>query len=144
MTDTQSTSTQQEINPEKIFTFPQGIPGFETYTKFIIFHKKENEQGVYWIESIDEPKVTFTLVDPTLYGLSYEFILSNEEQKILGLEKPDTAAILLILSKNEDETTGNTGLHANIKGPVIINVASRRGFQKVITRSTASVNIVPD
>ncbi len=142
MTDTPHTSTKREIEPEKVFTFPQGIPGFETYTKFIIFHKEENEEGVYWFESVDEPKVTFTLVDPGLYGLSYELTLTDYEQQTLGLDKPDTAAILLIISKHEH--TGMVGLNANITGPVVINIENRRGLQKVITRSNASVKIVID
>ncbi len=144
MTDEKKVSARRDIDPEKIFTFPQGIPGFETYTKFIIFHKEENESGVYWFESLDEPTVTFTLVDPALYGLSYEFLLTDEEQKILKIDKPETAAVLLILSKNEDKDSGMFGLHANITGPVIINMANRQGIQKVITRTTANVNIVPD
>jgi flagellar assembly factor FliW len=144
MTDKKNVSTLKEFDPEKVFTFPKGIPGFETYTKFIIFHKEENETGVYWFESLDKPKVTFTLVDPTLYGLSYELLLSDEEQAQLELDDPKTAAVLLILTKNENKDTGMVGLNANIAGPVIINVASRRGIQKVITKTSSSVKIVPE
>lgn len=144
MTDKESAATLNEIDPKKVFTFPQGIPGFETYTRFIIFHKEENEQGVYWFESLTEPKVTFTLVDPTQYGLSYELILSDEEQRLLELDKPETAAVLLILTKSEDKDTGSVGISANIGGPVIINVASRKGIQKVITRSSSKVSVVPE
>jgi len=39
----QSTVTgQPRIDSEKIFTFLQGIPGFEEYTTFRIFHKDDD------------------------------------------------------------------------------------------------------
>ncbi len=144
MTENKAVSPSTEVDPSKVFTFPQGIPGFETYTKFIIFHKEENKRGVYWFESLDEPKVTLTLVDPTLYGLSYELMLSDQEQSLLKLDSPETAAVLLILSKEEDEKTGVVGINANIAGPVIINVESRHGIQKVISQTSSSVSIVPE
>ncbi len=144
MAEKNNVAEKQKVDPEKTFTFPKGIPGFETYTKFIIFHKEENDEGVYWFESLEEPAVTFTLIDPSTYGLSYELLLSDEEQKILEIEKPETAAILLLLSKSEDKKTGAVGIHANIAGPVVINVANRKGIQKVISKSSSKVSIVPE
>ncbi len=62
---------------EKIFTFPQGIPGFEEYTTFRKFHKDDDAVSAYWLESCDSPEVTFTLVDPTEYDLNYDLYLSD-------------------------------------------------------------------
>lgn len=67
MHPTENGAAQLETEAGKIITFPQGIPGFERYTKYTIFHKQENQSRVYWIESVDSPKVTFILVDPTDY-----------------------------------------------------------------------------
>ena len=57
--------------PGEGLTFPQEYPEFEKYTKYNIFHKEENDISAYWLESCD-PQVTFTLVDPTVYGLNYD------------------------------------------------------------------------
>lgn len=142
MTTADGAAVQSQIDPGKIVTFPQGIPGFEKYTKFNIFHKEENDISAYWLESCDSPKITFTLVDPTTYGLNYELDLSDEEQKILGTSDPFELAILMMLSKSEDAEDRKIALNANIAGPIVINPKTRIGLQKVIVRSHINVNIV--
>jgi flagellar assembly factor FliW len=144
MTTADGAAVQSQIDPGKIVTFPQGIPGFEKYTKFNIFHKEENDISAYWLESCDSPKITFTLVDPTTYGLNYELDLSDEEQKILGTSDPFELAILMMLSKSEDAEDRKIALNANIAGPIVINPKTRIGLQKVIVRSHINVNIVQE
>ena len=136
-------SAQPEIDSGKIITFPLGIPGFEKYTRFTIFHKEENGTNVYWFESIEQPSITLTMVDPTVYGLNYALWLTDEEQELLDADDPNSIAILLILKKGEQQQTA-AGLNANIAGPVIINVKNRIGMQKVLLRPNVEVNIVDD
>jgi flagellar assembly factor FliW len=134
-------AVQAQIDPEKVLTFPQGIPGFETYTRFRLFHKEENDASAYWLESCDAPTVTFTLVDPTVYGLNYELHLDEDEERILGTSDPRDLAVLMMLSKKEEN--GRPGaLNANISGPIIVNPKARTGLQKVIVRSKLNVSIV--
>jgi flagellar assembly factor FliW len=142
MTIEKTVSAQPEIDSGKIITFPQGIPGFEKYTRFTVFHKEENGINVYWFESVEQPSVTFTLVDPTVYGLNYELRLTDEEQRLLDADDPNLVAVLLILKKHEPQESAQTGLNANISGPVIINMKNRIGLQKVITRLDVNVSIV--
>jgi flagellar assembly factor FliW len=144
MTPVADAVVQSQIDPEKILTFPQGIPGFEKYTKYNIFHKEENNISAYWLESCDSPKITFTLVDPTMYGLNYELDLSEDEQRILGTNNPYDLAILMMLSKMEDAEGRQSSLNANIAGPIVINPKTRTGLQKVIVRSRVNVNIVQE
>jgi len=129
------------IEQNKVLLFPNGIPGFEKYTKYRIFHKEENEYDVYWLESCDDPEVTFTLVDPVGYGLHYDLTLTDDEEKELEVSDPKTVAIFLMLSKKED---AKSGLNANIGGPIIINVASHKGIQKVLKQSNVRTMIVSD
>ena len=39
----------QEINPEEVLTFPQGIPGFENSTRFKLFHEEKATPVVPWL-----------------------------------------------------------------------------------------------
>ena len=135
-------SAQPEIDSGKIITFPLGIPGFEKYTRFTIFHKEENGINVYWFESVEQPSITLTMVDPTVYGLNYELWLTDEEQELLAADDPISIAILLILKKGEEDSVA--GLNANIAGPVIINMKNRIGLQKVLLRPNVEVNIAED
>lgn len=129
----QSKVTQQpSIQPEKVFTFPKGLPGFEEYTTFKIFHKDDGKVCAYWLESCETPVVTFALVDPTAYDLNYDIFLDDTEQKIIKAEDPSAIGVFLMLKKDVDGSSAQLG--ANIAGPLVINVQERLGLQKVLQR----------
>ena len=128
----QSSVTEQPSIPlEKVFTFPQGIPGFEEYTTFKIFHKDDGKVSAYWLESCEDPEITFTLVDPTAYDLNYDIYLDDGEVETIGADDPLDIGVFLILKK-DDENAKKKGLGANIGGPLIINVQKQLGLQKVL------------
>ncbi|WPL17917.1 Flagellar assembly factor FliW [Thiorhodovibrio winogradskyi] len=136
---------QPQIDPDKIITFPQGLPGFEDDHRFSMFHsegdKGENSK-LFWLESLDNSDVGFTVVDPTLYGLNYVIDLTDEEQALLQSSDPNQILVLLILAKNDESKPGEPRVHANIAGPILINTETRVALQKVMTRSRVEVNIV--
>lgn len=141
MSAVEATSSGPTIEQDKVLFFQNGIPGFEKYTKYRIFHKKENEYGVYWLESCDDPSIIFTLVDPVSYGLHYDLKLTDEEEQALEVTDPSNLAIFLMLSKKDDL---KSGLNANIGGPIIINVANQKGIQKVLEQSKVMATVVAD
>lgn len=129
MTSAEVAASGSIIDPEKVVTFPKGIPGFEKYTRYRIFHKQESDLNVYWLESCDDADITFTLVDPIHYGLHYALDLNDEEQDVMKVGDPKNLAILLIISKSD---TAEVGFNANIGGPIIINIENQIGIQKVL------------
>ena len=131
---------QPRIDSEKIFTFPQGIPGFEEYTTFRIFHKDDDAVSAYWLESCHSLEVTFTLLDPTEYDLNYDLYLSDSEQEIIKATDPMDIDIFLMLVKPEGDTQQTLGAH--IGGPLILNVPHQLGLQKVLGKTKVNVNIV--
>jgi len=132
------------IESDKILTFPNGIPGFEKYTTYVVYHKEENDISAFWLESCDDPSITFTLVDPGQYGLNYELELSDEERNLLQAEKAEELGIFMVLSKKESGTGSMPTINANIIGPIIINPRTQLGLQKVIFRSHVQTTIVQE
>ncbi len=133
----QSKVTQQpSIQSEKIFTFPKGIPGFEEYTTFKIFHKDDGKVSAYWLESCQTPVVTFTLVDPTAYDLNYDIFLDDSEQQMIKANNPLDIGVFLILKKEGEADSVQLG--ANIGGPLVINVHEQLGLQKVLKRKSST------
>lgn len=124
---------QPSILPEKILTFPHGIPGFGEYTTFKVFHKDDGKVSAYWLESCVEPKITFTLVDPTVYDLNYDVFLDDKEQELIKAYDPGDIGVFLILKKDEEKKTDDQ-IGANIGGPLVINVRERLGLQKVLQK----------
>lgn len=128
----QSSVTEQPSIPlEKVFTFPQGIPGFEEYTTFKIFHKDDGKVSAYWLESCENPELTFTLVDPTAYDINYDIYLDDMEAETIEAENPLDIGVFLMLKKDEDNDR-QARLGANIGGPLVINVHKQLGLQKVL------------
>lgn len=130
------------IDSEKVVTFPRGIPGFEKYTTYLVYHKEENELNAYWLESCDRPEITFTIVDPGQYGLSYDLELTDEERDLLQATGAEELGVFMMLSKKEGNGKTSPVLNANIAGPVIINPRTRLGLQKVIRRAQMNTLII--
>jgi len=133
----------QEVDPESILTFPNGMPGFENCTRYKLFHEdKEPEQPVvHWLQSIDDPNVAFSVVDPALFGLNYEFVLSDEEEQLLKMESVDDIAVLLIAYKPQPDADSKANINANINGPIVLNTRTRLGMQKVLVGLKADVTL---
>lgn len=132
----------QEVDPESILTFPKGMPGFEGSTRYKLFHDDQEQQVVvHWLQSIDEPDVTFALVDPAVFGLNYEFSLTDEEEQLLKMESVDDIAVLLIAYKPQPDADSKANINANINGPIVLNTRARLGMQKVLVGLEADVTL---
>lgn len=138
----QSTASPASAASKEVF-FPRGIPGFEDQTRYLVYHSDTQVGRVYWMESRDQPELTFTLVDPKSYGLDYVLELTPDEQALLQAETADEIAVLLMLSKVQDSAQGGRpALDANIGGPILINVERQLGMQKLLTHWKSELNII--
>jgi flagellar assembly factor FliW len=81
------------------------------------------------MQSLDDADVLFSLGDPALLNLSYEVLLSDDEQKLLASEPGDELLLLVIVYK---DGTGPDFVKVNSLGPIILNTTKRRGMQKVL------------
>ena len=140
-----------EIDDKKILTFPEGLLGLENLKRYTLLHEenhvvsdinlpkepRETEHIVHYLQSLDDPDLTFPLVDPSLFGFDYDLTLPEEDTRLLQVTAGDYVAVMLIVSKypeNEyrsDKPVFNN-ISANINGPLLINTRSRIGMQKVL------------
>jgi flagellar assembly factor FliW len=133
---------EQEVDPESILTFPNGIPGFEGSTRYKLFHDdQEPHTVIHWMQSIDEPDVAFALVDPAVFGLNYEFVLSDEEEQLLQMDNVDDLAILLIAYKPQPDAASKANINANISAPIVLNMRTRMGLQKILAGLEADITL---
>lgn len=138
------------INPETVITFPDGLAGFEHCTRYQFLHEaaaKEKTGGavVHYLQSLDDPAVCFSLVDPASYGLNYEFTLTDEEENLLQSSGADSnLAVMLMVYKPRTGEAAAPGVSANINGPLVINADRRIGFQKIIRSPRYDVTLRED
>lgn len=126
-----------EVSPERVITFPAGLPGFEACRQFALLHSEGNEAPtLFMLQSLDDTEVAFTVTPPDIFGLNYEFTLSDTEVDDLQLTDPADAMVLLIVRSDADNP-----VHANVMAPLVINSATRRGLQKIIGKVDTSVTL---
>jgi len=132
---------EQVIDPNSIIHFPIGIPGFEDQTRFKLFHQ-ENNPIIFWLQSVDDELLTFSVASPALFNINYNLILTDAENAILEADNADDIIVLILLHKNEDDTNQHPTIKGSIKAPLIINSAKRIGLQKVLSNVEQSITLV--
>lgn len=127
-----------EIDPQSVITFPEGISPFEDCTRYKLFHE-EGKARVFWLQSLDEPSLVFSVTDPALLRMSYEVMLTDEEEALLQAESGDELILAVILFRDDEGDGG--GINAVTSGPIIINATKRIAMQKVLKEFGAQVAI---
>lgn len=129
---------EQTIDPSTAITFPNGMPGFEDCKRFKLFHQEGSAPVVYWLQSLDRAEVMFSVADPADFGINYEFSLTEEESGLLGQGNPEDLLVLTLLYK--DEAAG-AQIKGSIKSPLIVNVNTLKGLQKLLVDIEPSVTV---
>ena len=116
------------IDPETLFSFPQGIAGFEDCKRFKIFHE-EGKPTVFWLQSIDNLEAIFPIVIPEALGIEYQIELSDADCELIEVKSLEDVVVVVIVYR--DEAQGGR-IAANARSPVILNLNNRKGMQKVL------------
>jgi flagellar assembly factor FliW len=116
-----------EVDEHQKIAFPSGLFGFESLKDYVLLDAEQ--QPFYWLQSLDEEKIAFILIDPFLFRPDYEMDIDNEELLQIGITDPKKAVIFSIVTVPSD----NSPMTANLQGPLVINRDSRLGVQAVLT-----------
>lgn len=116
------------VDPDTLFTFPEGLAGFENCKRFKLFHE-EDKTTVFWLQSVDDATVMFPVVAPEHLDLEYEIELSDADCALLDVQA--AADVMVVVIVYRDEAAGGK-IAANSRSPVILNPKSRKGMQKIL------------
>ena len=122
------TSRFGSVNVEEadLISFPLGLIGYETHTRFALVAANQNS-GFYWLQAVDDPEVAFLVTDPDSFFKDYDVPIREETQQDLNLADTKDGRVLVICNRLGDWLTGN------LMGPLVINMAARKGEQVVLT-----------
>lgn len=118
---------QISVRPDQIIILTPGLLGFSKYHRYILIeHQKESP--FLWLQSLENPDLAFVVIDPSLIIPGYRLRNLEEIRHELEAEPEDikTLVILTIPSGRPQEMT------ANLMGPVVINLKTRRGKQLIV------------
>ncbi len=122
-----------EVENEKVIRFENGIPGFESLHAFVILHV-EQTAPVHWLQSVEEPGIALTVVDPFTMVGSYSLEISEIEAKELRLNGQADLMVLGVTVIPEDITK----MTVNLAAPILIN--TKKGIGKQIVMDNREFN----
>jgi flagellar assembly factor FliW len=115
-----------QVDPETLFNFPKGMVGFENFKRFKLFHE-EGAKTVFWLQAVDDARTTFPVIAPDAIDVAYEIELSDEDCALIGMTDPEDIAVVIVVYRDK-----NGPIAANTRSPVILNLKTRLGMQKVL------------
>ena len=130
-----------DVAEEMILEFPQGLPGFSNQKSFV-FLPYQSDSPFAFLQSANEPDLTFMLVEPFTFFKDYDFEVDDESAEALGLSIENLPQIFNIVSlrgKFEEMT-------ANLLAPIIVNWRDRYAMQIVLEKTSYTIRhrLFPD
>lgn len=127
-----------EISEEQLLTLPEGILGFESFTKYALVDCEY--EPFIWLQSIEDKNLAFLIVDPFLISSNYETDIDDSALAKIDIKKPEDIIIMTIVTIPAD----GGPVTANFQGPLVINKANKKCMQVVLNdnRWSTKVNIL--
>jgi flagellar assembly factor FliW len=115
-----------EVDAARIIELEGGLLGFPQERRYCLLEAKAGSP-FQWMQSVERPELAFLVVGPHEFFADYEVFLGDETAAEMALEKPEEAAVLALVSVQEDQA-----VTANLVGPVVVNTRTGRGRQIVL------------
>ncbi len=116
-----------DIAEDEIITMPQGMIGFVSLRRYCLFDPAD-DMLITWLQSIDDPRIAFPVLEPSVFYQNYRVQLSPHELRDLNLGSLQSAAVLCVITIPDDTSQ----MTANMKAPIVVNVESRCARQVVL------------
>lgn len=117
------------VAPADVLTFEHGVLGFPACQRFVLL--PAGRPALYWLQSVEHAALTFLLVDPFALVPGYALDLATVEGgEALADASPADVIALAILTLPATRAELPT---ANLQGPLVLDLRSRRGRQVVVT-----------
>ncbi|HEX4924902.1 MAG TPA: flagellar assembly protein FliW [Bdellovibrionales bacterium] len=116
-----------DLSQEDIITFPEGLLGFANLRRFVLLDDP-NDEIFAWLQSCETAEVAFPVLEPELFASDYKISISKTDMEALKLKSMDRVRYFSIITIPEDATQ----MTANLKAPIVVNVAERLARQCVL------------
>jgi flagellar assembly factor FliW len=116
-----------DVDERQILHFPDGLLGFEKFKDYALLDAAQ--KPFFYLQSMDVSELAFVLIDPFLFRPDYSVDADDALLSSVGIERPEDALVLSIVTVPSD----GSPITANLMGPLIVDRASRRGVQAVMT-----------
>ncbi len=113
-----------EYGEEAVVEFTEGLPAFETDTRFVLIEPPETAPVVF-LQSLVHPELCFTTAPAVCIDKGFRLKAAEADLEGIGGSAPDLLC-LVILTLREDRVPT-----ANLMAPVVIHRRTRRARQVI-------------
>jgi len=124
-----------EYDDGKVITFPQGLPGFPDATRFVLFMGDVPEALFFWLQSLDDSDLAFTLIDVYQLMPDYNPLVNPDELADLG-DLSGSPLEIYNIAVIPDEIQQ---MRVNLMAPIVINPLTRLGKQVIVSNEEYKV-----
>lgn len=129
-----------EVPEERMFAFPEGIPGFPEFKSAALLNavdaeelaSVEGSEKLFFLQSVADPDLAFLCMDPFSAFSEYEVDI---DESALDIETSTEALVLTIMTVSDEDALQTV----NLRAPIIANTRTRRAAQVVLADPRWSV-----
>ncbi|MEZ5359434.1 MAG: flagellar assembly protein FliW [Candidatus Zixiibacteriota bacterium] len=119
-----------EVSEDVIIHMTKPVLGFEELTKYVII-ETDDFDPFKWFQSIEDPNVSFVIVNPLLFFPDYTIEVNPKEIEEMRVDDVEDISTYAIVTLPADYTK----MTANLQGPLLVNTATRLAKQLVLVNS---------
>ncbi|MCQ2610647.1 MAG: flagellar assembly protein FliW [Treponema sp.] len=117
------------VEEKDIYSFPEGLFGFENYKDYAVIESEY--QPFMWMQSLQEEKLAFLIVDPFLVCNEYELDIDDKQLAKINVNDPADVVVMSIVTI----PAGGSPVTANLQGPLVFNKSSHKALQAIINNN---------
>ena len=116
-----------EYGEEEVLHFPRGLYGFEEEKRFLLL-AFEGGYGLYSLQSLDKPQLSFLLMHPFSLDPGYAPVLTEEELKELGAAHSEDLCYYVLVAARKPVLDSTV----NMKCPIAFNPDTHLAAQTIL------------
>ncbi|MFC5588757.1 flagellar assembly protein FliW [Sporosarcina soli] len=123
-----------EIQPDQLWNFPKGIPGFEDENQFALL-SIEGNSAFQVLQSTTTSEVAFIVANPYTLVESYSFNIDEPTIELLSIKKEEDVFVLGVISIKDPFETSTI----NLQAPLIFQTNTKKAKQMILNDNKFSL-----
>ncbi len=117
-----------DIDDNKMITFKEGIPGFETLKQYVLLEDEDLESPFKYLQSAEQEDICFVLINPYVFKKDYAPTIDEKYFERLGGGQDEDFFVFVIVTirKTLEEST------VNLMAPLLMHHETRLGMQVIV------------
>jgi len=119
---------------EQTIKIEGGLLGFPDADEFVAVPVVEAPEWI-WLQSVSDPDLAFLSIKAFEFFPDYSPDIQEVDALALGIEEPDDADVLALVTMNRGPAGEILEISANLLGPIVMNTKTLKARQIVLAES---------